>query len=241
MEEEVLIESELVPDRDAQEEMGGDANPVLTDAEVEGSRLVITRRCAAANTLGSTNGIVELFCTFHPAQGMRFTAATLIITLTQPSGVRFVDVEPKSIRDSEPVRYTVDDKGKFSLKLGEVEAAGEIDLGQQREFARYHCSVRGSGSETGRAQWTFTEEPNRREGLAANQVLALTTNQVGGISGLLQVSARVSRENGGGHLAGFRDMILRPQPIERRHGFRLDIPQKRDEPHVPRFRFLELI
>lgn len=90
-EETLLIDAPLVPDPDAEEEMGpGDLEPIA-DEDLRGSRLLLVRRAIEPIDLeGTPGGVVQLACTFQPAQGTRFTFAQFRLRLVIPAGIRII-------------------------------------------------------------------------------------------------------------------------------------------------------
>lgn len=114
--EEILVDTPLVPDPDADEELGPGDSETIADEELRGSRFLLVRRAVEAIDIeGATGGAIKFACTFHASPGTRFVAARLALRLNEPPGVNVYDLAPREVRESEPVRFKVDDKGKLSL------------------------------------------------------------------------------------------------------------------------------
>ncbi|HEY0070545.1 MAG TPA: hypothetical protein VGE04_11310 [Chloroflexia bacterium] len=220
--EAVMVDAALVPDPDAEAELGpGDLQPIA-DEDVRGSRLLVVRRAVEVIDLDNgLGGAVQFACTFQPTYGTRFTWASLVLQLQAPQGVYIIDLSPHVVREDVPVNFTVDRKGKIGLKYEIVEAG--MEAGTQKEFATYHCTVQGSGEGTALARWDFRENPYRQEGLGREQVLALSVPVVGNVTGTLHVSARLERRGLGGVADAIRDLVLGPD--ERHFPITFDIPQ----------------
>jgi hypothetical protein len=235
-EQNVLLDAPLVPDPYAAEEMGPADAEAIADENLKGSRLLLVRRAVEpVDIAGVPGGAVELVCTFQPAPGSRFASARLLLKLTGPQGVRIADLEPRQVREQEPVKFVLDRKGKLGLKVLKAEAGAEA--GVRMEYAVYHCAVTGSGQATPLARWDFTENPHRKDGLGAEQSLALTLPVTGRVTGTVSVTARLIRPGLRGALEAVRDLILGPGP-DRHYPIHFDIPQAQ-EPHGL-FRFLRL-
>lgn len=229
-----LLELSLVPDPDADEEMGpGDASETIMDEEVEGCRLLLVLRGAEPIQLeGGPGGAVEIACTFQPAEGMRFSWARLVLRLKEPAGVRVVDLGPRDVREAEPVKFTVSGKGTVGLKY-QIAQAG-MERGQSKEFAVYHCAVHGSGESTPNARWDFTENPHRRDGIGREQVLMLTLPVTGPVAGTLTANARIVRPGLAGRVDAIRDLVLGPRSHEREHSVAFEIPEPPRESVISR-------
>lgn len=222
-EDAVLVDSTLVPDPDAEEELGADAVAAIADEEIRGCRLLVVRRAVEPIELGgAAGGAVQLGCTFQPAPGLRFTWARLVLRLTGPDGVLIVDVAPRKVPEGEPVRFTVDGKGKIGVNAQGVEVGAEETV--KKEFTIYHCSVQGSGEGTSIARWDFAENPHSRGGIVREQVLALTLPATGDVTGEMTVTARLVRPGIGGALDAIRDLVL-GQP-DYRYSLRLVVPER---------------
>lgn len=203
----LLIDAPLVPDPDADEELGPADAKTIADEDLKGSRLLLVRRPAEGIDLdGILGGAIEFVCTFQPGQGTRFTSARLLLSLATPEGIKVVDVAPREVRENEPVRFSYDRKGKLVLKYMIAEASTET--GSHKEFAVYHCAVQGSGESTSLARWDFKENPNRQDGLGPEQVLALTVPVTGSVTGTVSVSARLARAGLRGRTEAIRDLVL---------------------------------
>jgi hypothetical protein len=219
----LLIDVPLVADPDADEELGPtDAKPIA-DEDLRGSRLLIVRKAVKAIELdGQMGGMVELSCTFQPSYGARFTWARLMLILNSPEGIQITDLAPRTIQDSQPVKFTVDDKGTLGLKYAPAEAS--VEQSMQREYEIYHCSVQGSGVSTAKARWDFRENEHRQDGLGAEHSLVLTFPVTGIVSGIVLVSARLARSGVGGTLSSVRDMVLGAG--QRDYSFSVEIPER---------------
>jgi hypothetical protein len=214
--DEVLVDAPLVPNPDAGQELGPDAPQTLSDADLQGSRLLIVRRAAMGMELESGSyGVVQIACVFQPAEGARFTWARIALRLEAPPGVRLLDLEPRVVPEGEPVQFTLDGRGRLGLRV--LGGAARAERSVRKEFAVYHCSVQGSGESTSLARWDFTENPHRRNGIGPEQVLALTVPVVGTVSGTLTASARLARGGVAGGLERVRDLVLGARPHERRY------------------------
>src|SRR3712207_3300011 len=114
--DDVLLDEALVPDPDAQDEMGAESE-AIADQDVHDYRVLLLRRAVEAVDLaGTPGGAVALAYTFQPAPGCRFTSARLLLRLTEPQGVRIAELEPRQVREKEPVTFVLDRKGSLSLK-----------------------------------------------------------------------------------------------------------------------------
>jgi hypothetical protein len=231
--DEVLIDAPLVPDPDADEEMGPTDIEAIADQDLEGSRLLLVRRAAEPIDLeGTPGGAISFACTFQPADGTRFTSALLLLRLNTPEGVRIIDVAPRDVPD-QPVQFAVDRKGTLSVKPKLVEAS--VEAGTRKEFAVYHCAVQGSGAGTALARWNFRENPHRRDGLGREQVLVLTLPVTGPVTATVSVSARLERDGLRGRLEALRDLILGVRPEDRQYPLSFEIPQQPPRSGLSRF------
>lgn len=218
-----MIDEPLSPDPDADDEMGGGDVEAIADEDLKGSRLLLVRRAAEATTLdGKPGGAVQLACTFQPGDGARFVWARLILRLTAPENARIVDVAPRQVRENEPVKFTLDRSGKLGVEYHGVEASAQAR--NKREFAVFHCSVKGSGEGTALARWDFAENPHRKDGLGHEQVLALTLPFTGRVTATVSVSARMVRAGLRGRLEAIRDLILGGRGAERHYPTGFEIP-----------------
>jgi len=207
-----LIDSALYPDVLADQEMGmpgalpgwdGNLPEGITNQEIHDCRMQLVLREAMPLPLGeSTGGTIELGCTFQPAAGLRFISARLTITLDQPEGVRIIDVAPQASH-SEPVWITLDRSGQLGLSLH----GAELGAGAHKHisYQHYHCEIRGSGADIYPARWDFSEDPNKRDGLANDHALFLTLANSGTIRGRVTLSGEVERPG----LMGVRDRVVR--------------------------------
>jgi len=220
--EAILIDAPLAPDPDPLEELGPADPEAIADEELKGCRLLLVLRAVEPVRIGSTpGGALELTCTFHPAPGCRFTTATMLLRLTSPGGVRIADLAPQEVKEAEPVRFTVDDRGKLGVKYSPLEAGAES--GSRLEYAVYHCSVQGSGAGTALARWDFTENEHRKDGISREQVLALTLPVTGRGAGTITLAARVARPGLGGQWEAIRDLVLGPD--QRHYDLAFEIPE----------------
>ena len=220
---EVLIDAPLVPDPDADEEMGPTDAEAIADEDLQGSRLLLTRRTAAPVKLGNqVGGLAEFLCTFQPAFESRFVWASLTLRLEAPEGIKLIDVAPNAINDDEPVQVTIDDKGKLGLKYS--PAKFDIESGVSQTFTTYTCTVQGSGIGTSLARWDFRENPHKENGLGAEHQLVTTLSATGRIKASITVSARLARPGMGGGLAALRDLVMGPK--QRTYDIEFEIPNK---------------
>src|ERR1043165_6657866 len=98
-----LIDSPLIPDPDADQELGTEAE-ALSDDDLRGSRLLLDRRRVEPIEIeGTAAGLVQLACTFQPADGARFVSAQFLLRFKTPAGLRIVDLAPHVIDDPNPV------------------------------------------------------------------------------------------------------------------------------------------
>ena len=206
-ETELLIDIPLVPDPDADEEMGPTDAEAIADEDLQGSRLLLVRRTVKPIQIdGESGGIVEFLCTFQPAFGSRFQWASLTLRLNVPEQIKIIDMAPRSVKDQEPVQFTFDDKGKIGLKHNIANANLETEI--KKTFAVYECTVQGSGIGTNLARWDFRENSHRQDGLGVEHPLVITLSTTGRITGSVNVNARLIRPGLSGKLTTIRDMIL---------------------------------
>jgi hypothetical protein len=189
------------------------------------SFLLVRRAVETIDISGTPGGAIKFACTFHAAPRMRFVEARMALRLTEPPGVTIHDVAPREVRENEPVRFRLNDKGKLSLSYAQIGA----DLGQEHEasteFAVYHCTVKGSGENTALARWDFTENPHKQDGIGHEQVLALTVPVTGRVTGSLSISARLVRPGLKGAWDAIRDMVIGND--ERSYPVSFTIPPKK--------------
>lgn len=224
-EETLLADMPLVADPDASEELGASDIEAIADEDLRGSRLLLVRRVVEPIDLeGTPGGIVQLVCTFQPAEGTRFSSAQFRLRLTTPEGLRVVDLAPRVIDDAHPVEITIDKKGKLGLKVPSVPIEPSVEIGTSKKYIRYHCSVQGSGAGTNLARWDFRENPDRRDGIGREQVLTLTLSQTGSITGSVIVSARLVRSGLRGRIEAIRDMIVGGDSNDRAYPVAFDVP-----------------
>jgi hypothetical protein len=202
--DEVLLDAPMLPDPDAKREMSAVAAPQeVTDADVEGSRILIVKRALAPAGDGAA---VELTCSFQPAPGTRFVSARVMVMLRTPVGEAFIDIAPTEIK--EPVKVTIDYDADGKISVGKENIANaEIGGSEKRglEYNSYICFVRGSGAGSRRAQWDFDEDPHLRGGIGLQQVLAMTVPKAAAVQGSLTVSATLAKS---GLLGAARDLVL---------------------------------
>lgn len=216
----------------------GDDPETLSDADLQGSRLLLVRRSVEAIDLdGKPGGVVQIACVFQPAEGARFSWARVALQLTDPVGVRVLDLAPREVRENEPVTFTVDGKGKLGLKYQIAEAGAEKLV--RREFATYHCAVHGSGESTTLARWDFAENPHRRDGIGREQALALTLPVTGTVRGTLTANARLVRAGVRGRLDAVRELVLGGGVHARRHPVSFSVPDAPPPSALARFLRLE--
>lgn len=222
---EILIDAPLVPDADADEEMGSSNTETITDEDLRGSRFLLVRRAVEAIDIdGTPGGAIKFACTFHAVSGTRFVEARLALRLSEPPGVNIHDLAPREVRENEPVRFKVDDKGKFSLGYAKVGAELGQESEKSAEFAIYHCAIKGSGENTALARWDFTENPHKQDGIGHEQVLALTIPVTGRVAGTLSVSARLVRPGLKGTWDAIRELVIGAD--ERNYPLSFTIPPK---------------
>ena len=231
---DLLIDAALVPDPDADEEMGASEVAAIADEDVQGSRFrAIRRGVEAIDMEGVRGGALELGCIFQPALGTRFVYARVVFRIVAPTGLVLLSVQPHEVRENEPVRFSFDAKGKLGLKYGLGNAGAE--LGRKEEFSLYHCAVQGSGEGFAEAIWDFRENPVRRDGIGHEQVLALSFAQTGHIVARLEVNARL--ESAG--LRRLRDLVLGQRHAE--HGYQIEFNIPEAPPPAGLARFLPFL
>jgi hypothetical protein len=224
--EEILVDTPLIPDADADEEMGPGDSETIADEELRGSRFLLVRRAIEAIDIdGAPGGAIKFACTFHSSPGTRFVEARLALRLNDPPGVNVYDLAPREVRENEPVRFKVDDKGKLSLGYAKIGAELGHESGSSTEFAVYHCVVKGSGANTALAKWDFTENPHKQDGIGHEQVLALTIPATGKVAATLSVSARLARPGLKGAFDAIRELVIGNE--ERNYQISFTIPPKK--------------
>lgn len=222
---EILIDAPLVSDPDADNEMGlGDAE-TIADEDLRGSRFLLVQRAVESIDIdGTPGGAIKFACTFHSAPGTRFVEAGLTLRLDEPPDVKIHDLAPHEVRENEPVRFKLDDKGKLSLGYADLGVNVDQEAGLSKEFAIYHCAVKGVGENTRVAMWDFTENPHKRDGIGHEQVLVLTIPATGQVTGNLSISARLARPGLKGTWDAIREMIIGGS--ERKYSISFTIPPK---------------
>lgn len=225
--EPLLLEMPLIPDPDADEEMGPADMDAIADDDIKGSRVLLVRRVIEPIDLqGNAGGVVQFACTFQPADGTRFASAQLSFRFTAPAGIKIIDVAPRNISDPQPVEMTLSKTGKLGIKNLPVPLEPEFEIGSTKKYLKYHCQVQGSGEGTGLAVWSFKENPDRKDGIGPEQVLTLTLPVTGNISGTVVVNARLVRKGLGGAVDAVRDLILGPKPDQRSYPLSFEIAAK---------------
>ncbi|HKR11384.1 MAG TPA: hypothetical protein VJT15_04965 [Pyrinomonadaceae bacterium] len=224
--ETLLADVPLVADPDASKEMGAADVEAIADEDIKGSRLLLVRRVVEPIDLdGTAGGVVQLVCTFQPAEGTRFSSAQFRLRLATPAGLRVVDLAPRVIDDAHPVEITIDKKGKLGLNIASVPLEPSIEIGSSKKYVRYHCAVQGSGAGTNLARWDFRENPDRQDGIGREQVLTLTLSQTGAVTGNVIVSARLVRSGLRGRIEAIRDMIVGSDSGDRTYPIALEVPK----------------
>lgn len=234
--ETLLIDVPLVPDPDADEELGPTDIETIADEDLKGSRLLLTRRAIEPIDLeGAPGGVVQLVCTFQPSQGTRFTSAQFRLRLVTPDGIRIIDLAPRSLDDPNPVEFTLNRKGQLGVTSIHVPIEPIVEIGSRKKYVKYHCRVQGSGEGTSLARWDFKENPDRRDGIGPEQVLTLTLPVTGQVTGSVIVSARLARSGLRGSVGAIRDMILGAQPNERSYPITFEISKVPSPNGIARF------
>jgi hypothetical protein len=230
---EFLIDAPLIADPDEDQLLGGGVE-AIADHDLSGSRLLLVRRAMEAVDIeGTAGGAVELLCTFQPGAGARFQSARLKMRITRPDGLRFADVQPHKVVENDPIKFSLDNKGKLGFKKFGVDASAE--RGGKTEYVVYHCAVQGSGGGTSSAWWDFTESKVAKSGLPAEQSIAFTLAGTGQVNVQVTVTARIRRDGLAGALAATRDLILGPTFEKRQYNVTLSVPEKLAENAEPHF------
>jgi hypothetical protein len=233
MDEEVLLEAELVPDPDEAQEMGSQVPQLIGDQELRGCRFLLVRRTAEPFKTDSLKGLaVELACTFQPAPNTRFSWAQIVLNLVQPTDANFLDVGPEAVRESEPVRFTFDSKGKLGVKY--VPLSAEMEESAKQEFSVYHCDIQGSGASTKKARWDFRENPHTLQGLGRNQSLTFLLPEAPHFAFQASMSARIVRGGLNGVIESARSLISGPNVAS--YAVELDFPAPQPS-RIARFLF----
>lgn len=221
----LLIDAPLVPDSDADAEMGSTDIEAIADEDLKGSRLLLVRRAIEPIDLeGSSGGVIQLSCTFQPGQRTRFTWAQFRLRLLTPNGVRIIDLAPRNLNDPNPVEITIDRKGELKVTSLPVPIEPGVEIGSSKKYSKYTCLVQGSGSGTALARWDFRENPDKCDGIGPEQVLTLTLPVTGRVTGSVIVSARLARSGLRGSFEAVRDMIIGAQGNERSYPVTFEIP-----------------
>jgi hypothetical protein len=224
-EDTLLIDAPLIPDPDADQELGPKGITAIADEDLKGSRLLVVRRAVEPIDLeGTPGGVIQIACSFQPAQGTRFISAQFRLRLTMPEGIRIIDLAPRSVEDTHPVEFTLEGKGKLGIKSLPLPIEPSLEIGANKKYAIYHCKVQGTGEGTSLARWDFKENPDLRNGIGQEQILNLTLPVTGQVTGSAIVSARIARSGIQGKLEAIRDMILGTPPQERFYPITLNIP-----------------
>ncbi len=234
--EMLLLDAPFVPDPDADQELGPADLEAIADEDLKGSRLLLVRRAIEPMDLeGTPAGVVQLACTFQPAEGTRFTSAQFRLRLESPAGIRIIDLAPRNEPDANPVEITLDKKGQLGMKNLPLPIEPSLEISASKKYLRYHCKVQGSGEGTNLARWDFRENPDRRDGIAPEQVLTLTVPVVGQVRGSVMVSARLARSGLRGGFEAIRDLILGAQPSARFYPMNFEIPAEPSSGVLARF------
>ena len=224
--EMLLIDAPLVPDPDADEELGPTDLEAIADEDLRGSRLLLVRRAIEAIDLeGTAGGVVQLVCTFQPALETRFTSAQFRLQLMTPEGIKIIDLAPRSLDDPNPVEFTLNGKGQLGIKNPAVPVEPGVEVGMSKKYAKFHCKVQGAGEGTSLARWDFRENPDRRDGIGREQVLTVTLPVIGQVTGNVIVSARLAKSGLRRGIEAVRDLILGPTPAERIYPISFEIPK----------------
>ncbi|MEE9412712.1 MAG: hypothetical protein V3V22_06625 [Methylococcales bacterium] len=222
-ESKTLIDVPLVPDPDADEEMGGSDIEAIADEDLRGSRLLLVRRTIEPIELEDTmGGVIQLTCTFQPSHQARFTSAQFRLRLVTPDEIRVIDLAPRSLDDPNPVEISLNRKGNLAVSSMFLKPTAEMAL--VKKYVKYHCRVQGSGAGTKLVRWDFRESPDRHDGIGQEQVLTFTLPMTGQVTGSVMVSARLAREGLRGRIEAIRDMILGVKPNERSYPISFAIP-----------------
>jgi len=230
--DDVLIDIPLIPDPDADEEMGSDDIEVITDEELRDCRLLVVRRAVEAIDFnGKAGGAIQLNCSFQPGSKTRFSWARIVLRLTEPDSITFLDIQPREVRESEPVQFTLDNVGQIGMKYSGIESSAEES--RSVAFAQYFCVVHGSGEGTNKARWDFNENPQRKDGIGREQVLAITLPGNGNVQAMLKVNARLNSPGLKGKAEAIRDMVLGAPNWE--HPVDLTIPVQPPKSGLSRF------
>jgi hypothetical protein len=233
----LLIDIPLVADPDADEEMGANDVEAVADEDLAGSRLLLVRRQIEAIDLeGSPAGIVQFACTFQPAANARFTSAQFRLRLSEPAGLKVIDLAPSVLDDPAPVEITLDHKGSLGLKVPSLlEIGPSFESGSSLKYHQYHCSVHGSGVGTNLVRWDFRENPDKKAGIGREQVLTLTLPATGSITGSIIVSARLARPALRAGFDAIRDLIAGKKDDDRTYPVAFDIPPVSSRERLARF------
>lgn len=212
IENDILLERFLIPDPDAERELGGSSQAVITDAEIKNCRILVTRKeITLADFTGIPGGMVQLSCSFQPAVGTRFSYGQFWLQLLQPNDIRFFDISPRIVNDPNPVEFTLDHKGTITLKHPTFPLEPSLERGTSKKYTRYHCSVQGTGIGTNIARWDFRENPDRKDGIGLEQIVSFTVPTQSIIEASVMVSARIVRSGMPGMIDAVRDLILGSQ------------------------------
>lgn len=207
--ENLLIDAPLVPDSDADNEMGSTDIEAIMDEDLKGSRLLVVRRAIEPIDLeGTPGGVVQLACTFQPSQGTRFISAQFRLRLLTPKGIQIIDLAPRSLDDPNPVEFTLNRNGQLKVTGLPVPIEPGVEISSSKKYFKYHCRVQGSGAGTSLARWDFKENPDRQDGIGPEQVLTLTLPVTGLVTGSVIVGARLARSGLHGSIEAIREMIL---------------------------------
>lgn len=215
-----LLDTALVPDLDAEQELSGDRVEALSDDEISGARVRLLRK-TIETIEGGDDVAVALTAEFHPAPATRFTYATVMVRLIDPAGAQVIDVSPVELHSADPVTFKVTSSGKIS-----IEKLVKAELGASREtsYSVYPCLVRGSGAASSFATWSFEEHAEAHSGIGQFQDLILTLSGKGPFQAEVRVAARLLKPGLAGALERVRDMILGPSLAGASHSVTLTVP-----------------
>lgn len=205
---QTLLDVDLIPDADADNELGS-ARTKFAEEDVEGSRfLLVCRSVEPVMIEGKPGAVIHLLSTFHAAPGARYSTAEISIRLLQPEGVIIVDLSPRDAHQGDAVKITLGENGKFTTSplpmAFSVEGAENIT----KEYTIFPSQITGSGEGTSKARWTFYENPQHKSGIGHEQLLSVSLQAAGTITGTVRVAARLIRPGLDGHMDSLRDLIF---------------------------------
>ena len=221
-----LLEIALAPDPVAEAELGPEDDRLMTDDEVAGSRLILTRRAVEPiDPATGAGGVLGLGCTFHAAEGARYTFAQVRVDLISPAGAVFTDIAPRRVAADDAVKITVKRSGELTLGFEPIEAA----MGGERAFESvyYPSLVEGSGGHASYALWRMRENGQTRQGIGLDHFLAMTVPGVGEYEAEVTVTAQLARSGFAGIADAFRALTGRPYQRIPPAKFRFSVPLAR--------------